>query len=113
MIRSIAIKGTAEGVELILDGIKVRTFNRSSAINALDFYNALDFHAGDVYEIRECTCGAMQAGPFDSFKKLVEEIVSGINKLTTEDGPAAGDELSEVSYPNTIDAMQDLDDIPF
>ncbi len=113
MIRSIAIKGTAESVELILDGITVRTFNRSSAINALDFYNALDFHAGDVYEIRECTRGAMQAGPFDSFKKLVEEIVSGINKLTTEDNPVAGDELPEISHPSTIGAMRDLDDIPF
>lgn len=113
MIRSIEIKGTAEGVELILDGITVRSFNRSSAINALDFYNALDFHAGDVYEIRECTRGTMQAGPFDSFKKLVEEIVSGINKLTTEDASVVGNELSEIGHPRTIDTMQDFDDIPF
>lgn len=82
MARSIKLNGTTTGVELIVDGNVAATFTREKAIDALSFYNALDYHAGDMYKLEEGSCGTIPKGSFDSLEDLVKEIINGINGLT-------------------------------
>lgn len=85
MARSIKLNGTAAGVELIVDDKVAVTFTREKAIDALSFYNALDYHAGDTYELEEGSCGTIPKGSFDSLEGLVNEIIEGINGLAKEE----------------------------
>lgn len=88
MARSISLNGTDAGVDLILDGNVVSTFSRGKAIDALSFYNALDYHAGNTYELHEGSRGPIPKGSFDSLEGLVKEIIEGINGLSTEEACA-------------------------
>lgn len=108
MGRSIKLNGTATGVELIVDGNVAAAFTREKAIDALSFYNALDYHAGDTYELEEGSCGTIPKGSFDSLEGLVKEIVEGINGLAEEEPPIdeGSDNSSQVN--NVIE-----EDIPF
>ena len=108
MGRSIKLNGTAAGVELIVDGNVAVTFTREKAIDALSFYNALDYHAGDTYELEEGSCGTIPKGSFDSLEGLVKEIIEGINSLVTE-GPSAEDGSNIVSQSNDMNE----EDVPF
>lgn len=85
MIRSIKLIGTEAGVNLSLDGDVATIFTREKAIDALSFYKALDYHAGDTYVMEEGSCGEIPKGSFDSLEGLVREIIEGINSLSTED----------------------------
>ena len=84
MDHSIKLNGTTAGVELIVDGGVAAIFTREKAIDALSFYNALGYHAGDTYELEEGSCGDIPEGSFDSLEGLVKEIIEGINGLATE-----------------------------
>lgn len=109
MARSIKLNGTATGIELTVDGNVEATFTRDKAIDALSFYNALDYHAGDTYELIEGSCGPIHKGSFDSLEGLVREIIDGINGLATQ-------ELSEDGDAHTsgqLDNMIEEEDIPF
>lgn len=85
MSRSIKLNGTATGVELFVDGNVAAVFTREKAIDALSFYNALDYHAGDTYELEEGSCEAIPKGSFDSLEGLVKEIIEGVNALATKE----------------------------
>lgn len=108
MGRSIKLNGTAAGVELIVDGNVAVTFTREKAIDALSFYNALDYHAGDTYELEEGSCGTIPKGSFDSLEGLVKEIIEGINSLVTEES-SADDGSNIVSQSNDMNE----EDAPF
>lgn len=84
MGRSIKLNGTTAGVELIVDGSVAAIFTREKAIDALNFYNALDYHAGDTYELEEGSRGTIPKGSFDPLEELVKEIIEGINALSME-----------------------------
>lgn len=100
MARSIKLNGTAAGVELIVDGKVAVTFTREKSIDALGFYNALDYHAGDTYELEEGSCGTIPKGSFDSLEGLVKEIIEGINGLAAEES-SVGSESSASSQSDT------------
>ena len=91
MVRSIKLSGTAAGVELVVDGSVADTFNRDEAISALSFFNALDYHVGDVYKLEDGTRGPIPKGSLDSLEGLVKEIIEGINAIVTEEAPVNGD----------------------
>lgn len=95
MVRSIKLNGTDAGVQLIVDGRVAAIFNRDKAINALDLYNALDYHAYDTYVFENGDCGPIPKGSFDSLEGLILEIVNGINGLAMADSPV--DEGSNTS----------------
>lgn len=108
MGRSIKLNGTATGVELFVDGNVTAVFTREKAIDALSFYNALDYHAGDTYELEEGSCETIPKGSFDSLEGLVKEIVESINGLVEEKPPIddGSENLSQVT-----DMIEE--DIPF
>lgn len=108
MARSIKLNGTTAGVELIVDGNVAATFTREKAIDALSFYNALDYHAGDTYELEEGSCGPFPKGSFDSLEGLVKEVAKGINGLAMEEPSTDGN--SDTSSQNN--SLTD-EDIPF
>lgn len=108
MDRSIKLNGTTDGVELIVDGSVTATFTREKAIDALGFYNALGYHAGDIYELEEGSYGEIPEGSFDSLEGLVKEIIEGINSLVTEES-SAEDGSNNVSLSNDMNE----EDLPF
>lgn len=108
MVRSIKLNGTTTNVELIVDGNLAAIFTREKAIDALSFYNALDYHAGDTYELEEGSCGSIPKGSFDSLEGLVKEIIEGINDLATK-GSSADDGSNTLSQGNA----EIEGDIPF
>lgn len=108
MDRSIKLNGTATGVTLFVDGNAAATFTRDKAIDALSFYKALDYHAGDTYELEEGSCGTISKGSFDSLEELVKEIVGGINGLAVEE-PLADEGSEDLDQSN--DTFEE--DIPF
>lgn len=94
MDRSIKLNGTTDGVELIVDGSVAAIFTREKAIDALGFYNALGYRAGDTYELEEGSCGDIPEGSFDSLEGLIKEIIDGINNLVT--GESSADDGSNI-----------------
>ena len=108
MVRSIKLNGTDAGVDLILDGSVADTFSRGEAISALSFFNALDYHAGDVYKLEDGARGPVPKGSFDPLEGLVKEIVDGINAIATEEASVNGD-LNASCESNYITD----EDIPF
>ena len=101
MGRSIKLNGTTAGVELIVDGSVAAIFTREKAIDALNFYNALDYHAGDTYELEEGSCGAIPKGSFDPFEELVKEIIEGINGLSSKEA-SADDNLNTLTMSDAF-----------
>ena len=91
MAHSIKLNGTTTGVELIVDDNVAAVFTREKAIDALSFYNALDYHTGDTYKLEEGSCGPIPKGSFDSLEGLVKEIIDGINGLATERSSTDGE----------------------
>lgn len=108
MDRSIKLSGTATGVTLFVDGNAAATFTRDKAIDALSFYKALDYHAGDTYELEEESRGEIPEGSFDSLEGLIKDIIDGINNLVT--GESSADDGS-----NTVGQSNDTneEDTPF
>lgn len=101
MGRSIKLNGTTAGVELIVDGSVAAIFTREKAIDALNFYYALDYHAGDTYELEEGSCGTIPKGSFDPFEELVKEIIEGINGLSSKEA-SADDNLNTLTMSDAF-----------
>lgn len=108
MDRSIKLNGTATGIELIVDGNIAATFTRGKAIDALCFYDALDYHAGDTYELEKGSCGTIPKGSFDSLEGLIKDIIEGINGLAEEE-PSTDEGSVFLSQGN--DTIEE--DVPF
>ncbi|WP_143786173.1 hypothetical protein [Olsenella sp. An293] len=108
MMRSIKLNGTEAGVDLIVDGSVADTFSRGEAISALSFFNALDYHAGDVYKLEDGARGPVPKGSFDPLEGLVKEIIEGINAIATEEVPVNGDSNASCESNYMAD-----EDIPF
>lgn len=86
MRRLIKLIGSDEGVQLEIDDEKKMILTQGESINALDFYQALDYHPGDSYKLTESDNGPIPEGSFKPLKDLVEAIAKGINGILGVEG---------------------------
>lgn len=80
----INISGEKSGAKInILVGETKTSFDLRKDINAENLFKALCFSAEVNYLVERDDCGGIEKKSFDSFCKLIEDIASELNSLTS------------------------------
>lgn len=109
MTRSIKLLGGEANVKLLIDEVEWVSFSRAQAISALEFYEALDYHPGDVYDVCEPEFGEVPEKALRPLHDLLKDIVEEINKLAESPvGTAFGSVSPEPMGTPTEDSYPDI-----